>query len=269
MANFRKLALFISALIFCVRAGAQGIGLLVTASPNPVVVSNSLTFTIAVTNQAGVTMSNVVVTNTFSAPVLFTTTNSFATNANQAVGNFGTIATNTSVQRTFVIHPLTNGVLTNFVVAATNLISVASTNVTVFVIHSNSVIADLGVGISGAFTTTIFSNDWFTFNVAVTNFGPPTVTNVMFSNNLSGVKLIGVTPTNQTFIFTNGIVLMNLGAVTNGTSRNFQFTIQPTNTGVLTFTASVNSTNIFDSNSANDSATANLTVSNFLDGTSG
>src|SRR5581483_3372334 len=108
MAIFYRLALIFSALLFCARANAQGIGLLVSASPNPVVVSNQLSFTITVTN-----LQNVLVSNLFSSTVQFTLTNSSTTNGNFAVANFGDLATNTSAQQTLTIRPLTNGFLTN------------------------------------------------------------------------------------------------------------------------------------------------------------
>jgi len=95
------------------------------------------------------------------------------------------------------------------------------------------------------------------------------VTNVVLSNGLpADVKLLGVSPTNQNFTFTNSFVVMNLGKLTNGTSKKFQLTIQPTNSGVMSISASVSSTNVFDTNNANDSASTNVIVSDFLAGTS-
>ncbi len=263
-AYFQMLALIALAAIICPRAGAQGIGLLVKASSNPVVVSNSLTFTITVTNQVGVTLTNVSVTNAFSPNVQFN-----STNTNQVIVSFGDLTNNASIQKTLTVRPLTIGFLTNsVVVGSTSTNILVSTNVIVAIINSNSVVTDLGVGIVG-FSTNIFVNDQVTYFVGVTNFGPNTVTNVVLSNGLpAGVKLIGVSPTNQAYTFTNSFVVMNLSKLTNGTSKKFQLTIQPTNSGVMLISASVSSTNIFDTNSANDLASTNITVSDFLAGTS-
>ncbi len=267
MAIFYRLALIFSALLFCARANAQGIGLLVSASPNPVVVSNQLSFTITVTNQSGTNLQNVLVSNLFSSTVQFTLTNSSTTNGNFAVANFGDLATNTSAQQTLTIRPLTNGFLTNFVtVTATNVTDVASTNVTVFVINSNAVLADVGVSLGG-FPPDIFSNDQFTYHVTVTNAGPHTA-NVTLTNSYSvGAEFLGLSPSNPVPVLQNGFIILKLGNVTNGTSRNFQLTFQVTNSGTVSFSASVNSTNTLDPNPANNSALTNLTVADFLAGT--
>src|SRR5439155_20313581 len=66
---------------------AADFGLSVTGAPNPALVSQPVTYNIAVTNQTGFTLTVVFLTNEFSAPVQFlSATNTIpvtlATNAN-------------------------------------------------------------------------------------------------------------------------------------------------------------------------------------------
>ena len=54
-------------IVACSRAGAQAFGLSVIPSANSILVSNSLTYTINVTNLTGGDLSDAVVTNVFPA----------------------------------------------------------------------------------------------------------------------------------------------------------------------------------------------------------
>jgi hypothetical protein len=53
----------------------------------------------------------------------------------------------------------------------------------------------------------------------------------------------------------------------NGGYTNLQFTVEPTNVGVLLFSASVGAPGVLDTNAANNFAGTNITVTNYLPGT--
>ena len=77
-----------------------------------------------------------------------------------------------------------------------------------------------------------------TYSVAVTNLGPSAASNVMLTNTLPP-GVIPISPTNPAA--SNIVFTFNLGTLTNGGYTNLLFTVEPTNAGVLTFTASVGS----------------------------
>src|ERR1700690_4383089 len=71
---FLKLGLLMLAMgVICPRAGAQGFGLSVIAPANSLLVSNSPTYTINLTNQTGVLLGDVLVTNLLSGPFQYVT----------------------------------------------------------------------------------------------------------------------------------------------------------------------------------------------------
>lgn len=263
---FRTVALIVAlASLFCTKAGATvGVSLNVTASPNPVTVNNSLTYTITVTNTTGVGLNNVVASNFFTAPVQFTTTNSTTTNITLLILNFGTITNGTWETETFTVAPLSAGTLTNVVFLANNNTIHDATNVLVSVVAPAVTNADLGVTMSG-FPVDIFVNDLMTYTVSVTNGGPASAANVTLSNDLPpDVELIGISPTNQFSTSTNASMVLNLGTLTNHASKNIFITVQPTNSGVLTFSASINASGITDSNAVNNSVSSDITVGEFF-----
>jgi uncharacterized repeat protein (TIGR01451 family) len=120
---------------------------------------------------------------------------------------------------------------------------------------SNSVFAanpkvSLGITITGP-PVAVLANDWMTYSVAVTNTGTDAANNLVLSNTLpAGVGLIGVTPATPSFIFSNGVIVFNLGTLSVGAADTFSFTVQPTNSG----------TNIFIAGAIADHAT-NVTAS--------
>jgi uncharacterized repeat protein (TIGR01451 family) len=268
------IALLAAALILIgARAEAQNfIGLSATASTNAIAVSNSVIYTINVTNLTGLLLTDALVTNLFSVPVQFLSASENqgsapTTNSNTAVFDLGAFAAGGIAQLTLTVQPATAGFITNAVtvtfIPGTNA---ASTNI---VIQATNIItlADLGVAIAVP-AQSVVTNDVTSYGVNVTNFGPSTVANVMLTNTLPpGVILIGVLPTNQTYSVASSNLIFNLGTLTNNGYANFQFIIQPTNAGALNFSASVGAAGILDTNLANNSASTNITVISYLPGT--
>ncbi len=249
------------------RASAQGFGLSVTPSANSILVSNSLTYTINVTNLTGFDLAHELVTNTLSAPFLYVVATapapvSVATNATNVSFDLGQIANGSIVQLTLTLQPTTTGFFTNAVlVANTSTTNTASTNVVVQVTNL-VILADLGVTMTGP-SQVVITNDLMTYGVAVTNTGPSAAPNVMLTNTLPP-GVIPISPTNQTG---SSNLIYNLGTLLNGGSTNLLFTVEPTNVTTLTFSASVGSSGVQDTNTANNFASTNITVTNYLSGT--
>jgi uncharacterized repeat protein (TIGR01451 family) len=264
--HFLKLGLLMVAMgSMCPRAGAQGFGLSVIVSANSVLLSNSPTYTINLTNLTGIGLSDVRVTNTFPASVqIINASFSQGTdliNSNVAVFDLGAFLAGNIAQLTVTAEPTVVGFITNAVtVSSVDITNTASTNVVIQVTNL-VVLADLGVTLTGP-GQAVITNDWMTYGVAVTNAGPSDAPNVMLTNTVpSGV--ISLFPTNQTG---SSNMIFNLGTLVNGGYTNLQFTVEPTNAGVLTFSASVGSSGVTDTNTANNTASNNVTVMGYLPG---
>jgi uncharacterized repeat protein (TIGR01451 family) len=277
MKNFfrpRILALLAAGLAaVCPRAGAQ-FELSVTSSASSVLVSNAVTFTINVTNLTGNLLTDTIVTDALpvSVPVLSVQVSNAAVN-NYAWTNYGNVVrfdlyqfqSGGSAQLVVIAEPTAAGFITNTAtVTAIGLTNTAS--VVVQVTNAPVLQADLGVAIVGP-SQTVITNDWMTYGVTATNSGPNNASGVALTNTLPpGVGLKSVFPTNQTYSTAGSNLIFNLGTVTNGGGANLQFTVQPTNAGVLVFSASIGSSNVFDPNPANNTASTNITVIGYLSG---
>jgi uncharacterized repeat protein (TIGR01451 family) len=251
------------------RAGAQ-LGLSVTSSASSILVSNPVTYTISVTNLT-TGFVPVFVTNTFPATARllgasFTlgTGNTF-TNAN-GFSFTTTLASGAPAQMTVRAAPTEAGFFTNTVSVFASGLTNFTTNMVAQVTNAPAPQADLGAAITGPIQAVI-TNDWMTYEVTATNSGPNAASSVALTNALPpGVGLKGVSPTNQGFLTAGSNLIFTLGTLTNGGHANLQFTVQPTNAGVLTFSASIGAPGVLDTNLANNSASANITVTNYLSG---
>ena len=105
-----------------------------------------------------------------------------------------------------------------------------------------------------------------TYGVAVTNAGPSDAPNVMLTNTLPAGVLLQEFSGELAYTLAGSNMIFNLGTVANGGYANLQFTVEPTNAGVLTFSASVGSPGVMDTNTANNLASTNITVTNYLSG---
>ncbi len=260
------------ALAVCPRSGAQGyFGLSVTNPANSIFVSNSVTYTINVTNQTGFALTDAQVTNQLSASFLFVSASrnqgSFTNYGSFVVFDLGQFLDHGIALLTLTVQPTAIGFITNTVtVASAYTTNTASTNVVVQV--TNVVVqADLGVAIIGP-AQAVITNDWITYGVTATNSGPNAAPNVLLTNAFPpGVVLLGISPSNQVYSVVTSNLIFNLGALANGGCTNLQFTVQPTNVDVLTFSASLGSAGVLDTNLANNSASTNINVISYLPGT--
>ena len=269
--HFLKLSWLMVAMgVICPRAGAQGFGLSVIASANSILVSNSPTYTINLTNLTGISLSDVRVTNTFPISVQIISLNfsqgSDLITSNVAVFDLGAFLAGNIAQLTVTAEPTAVGFITNAVtVSSIDITNTASTNVVIQVTNL-VVLADLGVALTGP-GQAVITNDLMTYGVAVTNAGPSAAPGVVLTNTLpAGVLLIGVSPASLAYTSAGSNLIFNLGTLANGGSTNLQFTVEPTNAGVQLFSASVGSSGVTDPNTTNNFATNNIVATNYLSG---
>jgi uncharacterized repeat protein (TIGR01451 family) len=243
---------------------AQDFGLRVVGSPDPVVVDRQLSFDIQVTNLTGFTVTNIVVTNLFTASAETLSGSNAYGNSFGIAGLVGfeiNILTNGQVAHvSFIVRPRVIGDLTNTTMVHAFAFTNVTNHVTVKVV---SAIADLAAGIVGPPSGGLV-NDSMTYSVSATNRGPDAVPNVMLTNKIpADVKFISVSPTNQNITFTNGSLRFNLGTLASNAAPSFLVTIQPTNQGDVTLLAEVGAVGVLDTNSANNFATNVFNVSSF------
>ncbi|MGA2280201.1 MAG: DUF11 domain-containing protein [Verrucomicrobiota bacterium] len=246
-----------------------------SGSPDPVLLNSNLTYTINLTNLAGLSGGYpiVIVTNTLDVQSTFVSaTNTYVypgvsttNNGNVVIFNLGQfgIGGNEVAQMTVIAQPTAVGLITNTVtfnvVGQTNF----TTNIVIQVTSVPATLADLAVAMTGP-PSAVFTNDWMTYGVSVTNLGPSAASNVMLTNTLpTGVGYKSVSPT-ITRLGSGSNVIFNLGTLASGAFTNLLLTVQPTNAGVLPFSSFVNSTSVTDPNPANNTASTNITVTNYF-----
>jgi uncharacterized repeat protein (TIGR01451 family) len=257
------------------RAGAQTLVLGVSPSASSIQVSNTLTYTISVTNLTGFLVNDVQVTNVFPISVQvvnipapsqgFSYSN---TNNTDNIITFDLLAMLPAqiVQVTFTIRPTVTGTFTNnvTVVDTSFIYPSASTNVVTQVTNSVAPQADLGVAITVP-NTTVYVNDLMSYGISATNSGPNDAPNAFLTNTLPpGVILKSVSPATPGYTTTGSNMIFNLGTLAAGNHQDFRFNIQPTNAGILNFFAAVGSASLVDSNAGNNSATNRFVIANYL-----
>ena len=259
------------------RAEAQGFGysLSWSGSPNPVGLNSNLTYTVNLTNLAGA-VPYVYVTNTLdvhstfvSATITNTSSGGFITTNGHVVA-FSLIPFDIGeiVHMTVIVQPTAVVLITNTMTFTFYTLTNFSTNIINQVTNAAPLVqADLAVAMTGP-SSAVFTNDWMTYGVSVTNLGPSAASNVMLTNTLPpGVGFKNYSPSNQVPNIQGSNVIFNLGTMASGAFTNFLLLVQPTNAGVhLPFSSFVNSTSVTDPNPTNNAATTNITVGTFIYG---
>jgi uncharacterized repeat protein (TIGR01451 family) len=220
----------------------------VTMSDNadPIIVSNTATYNIAVTNHGPSSATGVFVTNSIpNGAVLIsasTSQGSFSTNASQVIFNIGNLAKDASALLAVTVRVETFGALSSTSMAISketdpnpaNNIAVETTTV-------NAATADLSISLIGTPNPSPVQGT-LVYTVRVTNAGPATATGVTLTNTLpADVSNVSVIASQGDYLNSGGILTFNLGSVSNGAVATVTITLTPTAQGILTNVASVGS----------------------------
>ncbi len=163
-----------------------------TASPNPVGVSNNLTFVIAVTNYGPSASTGVTVTNPLPSGAQFVSaTNSqgtVSTNGSLLAWNVGPLAANAGATLTLVLRPTAAGSVTNSAIVSSVTSDPNSDD------NAASVTVTVGVSSPPQFGSLVISNG--TFRLTITNpTNPPASIIIQASTNLfNWVNIFTSTP---------------------------------------------------------------------------
>jgi len=244
-----------------------------TATPTSAALNSPIVFNIVVTNQSFSLQNTVFITNAFSSGAI----SNSASMVNSASNNlFGQIISDSThfvfrinnfiagdiARITLKVTPLNGGSFTNQITIATPFASSITNTSVVATITAPT--TDLAVGLTNA-TSGVLVGDATIIGLSVTNLGPVAATGVTLNNAMPpSFQLLSISPTNS-HTFTNGNLVLDLGTLTNGATRRFNVTVQPTN-AVTNFNliASVAAGSILDTNTANSTVTNVISVSDFL-----
>ena len=253
------------------RVEAQEFDLSASSSSSSILVSNSLTYTIYVTNLVA-DLQDVVVTNALPGSVQILSASSSLnqgsiTNDNGImVFDLGALAFGSIVQLAVNAEPTVAGLITNTVTAAYFYVTntTVTTNVVVDVTNVPPTQVDLGVSINGP-AQTVVTNDLTGYDVVVTNAGPSAASGVALTNTLpAGLILKGAS---QAYTASGSNMIFSLGTLASGSLADVRLSIEPTNVAMLTLSASVGASGVLDTNTANNTASNSLNVIAYLPGT--
>ncbi len=248
---------------------AQDFGLAVSATPNPVVVDNAITYTLFVTNTSGLPQSDVFVTNAISGVAAFdgatnTLPGSIAIITNPVSGvlfQIDSMLNSQVAQITLHLAPQNAGAFTNQItVAAFGAISVTTNLVT----QVTLVNADLAMGMTNA-ATGVFTNDSTTIGLSVTNRGPGTATDVVVTNYLpASFTFLSVSPATASYTTSPSNHVWNIGTLASGVVTQVFVSVRPTNGGTFSLAANVTGS-VNDTNAANNAVTNLMNVLGVLE----
>jgi uncharacterized repeat protein (TIGR01451 family) len=243
-----------------------------TASANPVIAGNALTYTLAATNNGPSNATGVTITDTLPAGVTYTSATSSLGTVTQAGGtvtvNVGALASGAGETATILVMvgPSTRGSITNTAVIAGNEPETTLANNTSTVTTQVNAQADLAI-VKSALPFPAVPGSALTYTLTASDLGPSSATGVTMSDTLPADVTYALATTNQgTVSQAGGTVTVNVGSLAVGgtATATILVTIDPATRGSITNTAVV-SGNEPDPNLANNTATVTTMVSPQID----
>ena len=234
-----------------------------TEQPSPVVVGQSMTYSIAVTNFGPSSARSVTVNHQLPSGVLFVTaTCSQGGPPSQAGGlvtcYLGTMAVGGTATMTVVGIPTSSGIISSTAnVTSSEPDPDPSNNSATVLTQVIPPSADLTVGLT-AIPNPVVIDGTLTYTISVTNNGPSDGSGVVVTNALpSGLSVLSATVSQGSI--TSGGNLWTIGSLAAGHSATATIVAIPTIEGSLAGTSTIQGSQ-FDPNPANNSATITLVV---------
>lgn len=241
---------------------ACDLSLTVSGSPNPVSVSNNVTYTITVTNHGPSSASGIVISNAMPSGATFVSASgSYTTNAGGVVFDIGALAKDASSTVTLVLRLNSTGSAVNSTIASAVEADPNSGNNSVDTVTVvNAAISDMAVSVVGSVNPApLFGT--LTYTVTVTNGGPAAATGVSLTNTLPlGMTnlSVSISPSGSNSVVGN-VVTCSLGTLANGATSVVTITGTPGTAGTFTNLAQVGSS-LPDSFKGNNSASVKTVV---------
>jgi uncharacterized repeat protein (TIGR01451 family) len=234
------------------------------ASPEPVVIGNNLTYSIAVTNFGPSTAKGITVTHVLPPSAVFVSATASQGTAVQSggtvVGSLGNLSVGATATMTVVVTPTAAGLISSSAAVASSQVDPDSGNNSVTVVsHVNPPSADLAVGLADAPDPALVGGG-LTYLVSVTNKGPSIASGVRVTNSLPDSVTIQNVSVSQGVVSVDGhTVVITFGSITNNGIATAGIQVTPTVEGTITAGAVV-SGNLPDPVLPNNTAVTATTV---------
>lgn len=235
-----------------------------TASPDPVLLGDRLTYSIVVNNLGNTKASSVVMTDTLPASVTFasvSTSKGACTQTGTTVRcTLGNINKNLTVRVTIAVTPTLTGVITNTAVIASPSDTNPANNTTIVTTTVNPKI-DLTISKTDA-PDPVLAGETLAYTLVVTNVGTSSAANVTVTDTLPlNVAFGSASPGCAYSGAANHIVTCAIGGLAGGGSQTRVITVTPdvNAAGSIVNTAVVGSSDS-DAETSNNTATAITTV---------
>jgi uncharacterized repeat protein (TIGR01451 family) len=237
-------------------------------SPDPVPIGGTLTYNLTVNNNGPSGATGVTLTDNLPAGVAYQSASSSQGSCGHSAGvvtcNLGSLVNGGTAMASITVTPQSDGTITNTATVAGAETDPVAPNNGASAQTTVDPITDLSLTKTDAPDPVLVGGS-LTYTLAVQNSGPSGATGVTVTDNLpAGVNYVSANPSQGSCDQSAGIVTCDLGAIANAGSASIEIAVTPQNEGTITNTASVAGAQS-DPSSANNSASAQTTVSNFAD----
>ena len=218
------------------------LSLTMTDSPDPVLITSNLTYTMVVSNLGPATAKSVILNQSLPASVQLVSATSSQGVITQALGtitaNLGSISVYGSATVSVVVTPLTNGIISSTAtVGSPSADGDQSNNSATVTTRVERPSADIAVAMNASPNPALNSGS-ITYTVVVTNNGPFTATGVVLTNVLPASSVfVSAATTQGSFANSGNAILAVLGNISTGMTATVTFVVSPSTTGILTASA--------------------------------
>ncbi|TAL06609.1 MAG: DUF11 domain-containing protein, partial [Verrucomicrobia bacterium] len=237
-----------------------------TDSPDPVLATSNLTYTISVTNSGPTLANSVQVVDSLPAGKLsYVSATSSSGTCTQFQGvvtcSLGMISSGAVATVTIVAKPGMNGLVTNSATVSTSGTDVTATNNSATNVTVVNQLANLAIGKTASPANVVVTSN-VVYTLSVTNLGPTSASGVLVTDPLpANFQVVSATSSVGTCTVSNTVVTCNLGTMNSNSTATVTITARSLYEGPKSNTGSVSATST-DPIAGNNSSTALITVTN-------
>lgn len=235
-------------------------------SPDPVLVTSNLTYTMVVSNLGPATAKSVVLNQSLPPNVQFVSASCSQGVVTQSLGavtaNLGTLSVYGKATVSVILTPSTSGIISSTATVGSPAADGDSSNNSATVLtRVERPTSDIAVSMTAS-PNPALNNGNLTYTVLVTNNGPFTATGVVLTNVLPAASVfVSAATTQGSFVNSGNAILAVLGNLPTGMVATVTFVVSPTTTGNLTASAQAGQDSfITDPVPGNNRATITTTV---------
>jgi uncharacterized repeat protein (TIGR01451 family) len=223
----------------------------------PLSVGSNFTYTLTATNNGPASASNVVVSDTLPPQVTYVSNNCGATAVGNAVTwTIGTLANAASQSCVITVQVAQTGAISNTAtITTTSNDPVPANNSATNTLAGAPADADVSIAKTAQTAGPLSIGSTFTYTLTATNNGPATATGVVVNDNLP--PQVAYVSNNCGATAAGNAVTWTIGTLANGASQSCVITVQVTQSGAISNTATIAATSN-DPVPGNNSAIAGL-----------